>query len=140
ISDEFISPIVLERSPDVPVTKVKNGDLVIFFNHRGDAMRQLVRSVSVPDLSVGAKPVVDTVCLTEYDTAFNLPAAFTAQPEKNTLTEVLSGSEVPNIKITESERFRHLTYFFDGGADIQRQFEQQLLVPASNDSLPYGRP
>jgi len=140
ISDEFISPIVLERSPDVPVTKIKNGDLVIFFNHRGDTMRQLVRSVSVPDQSAGAKPIVDTVCMTEYDAAFNLPVAFAAEPEKNTLTEVLSGSEVPNVKITETERFRHLTYFFDGGAETQRQFEQQVLVPASKDGLRYGQP
>lgn len=140
ISDEFISPIVLERATDVPVTKVKNGDLVIFFNHRGDTIRQLVRSVSVPDQSAGAKPVVDTVCLTEYDAAFNLPVAFAAQSEKNALTQVLSESEIPNVKITENERFRHLTYFFDGGADTQHQFEQQVLVPASKDGLRYGQP
>jgi len=128
ISDEFIAPIVIEKEPDVPVTMVKNGDLVVFFNHRPDTMRQLVRSLCVPDASGGAKPSVETVCLTEYDRTLNLPAAFRQEPEKNTLAEVLSAREIPNIKITESSRYPHLTYFFDGGAYQQDDFEQQILV------------
>ncbi|MEO6655296.1 MAG: 2,3-bisphosphoglycerate-independent phosphoglycerate mutase [Pyrinomonadaceae bacterium] len=128
ISDEFISPIIVERSPDIPVATVKNGDLVVFFNHRPETMRQLVRSLCVPEGASGTKPVVETVCLTEYDRAFNLPAAFRQEPEKNTLTDVLSGLEIPNIKITEYSRYPHLTYFFDGGADSQNQFEEQILV------------
>ncbi len=128
ISDEFISPIVIERSPDVPVTTVKNGDLVIFFNHRPETMRQLVRSLCVPEGAIGAKPSVETVCLTEYDSAFNLPAAFRHVPEKNTLSEVLSGLEIPHFKITESARSAHLTRFFDGGADSTRQAEQEIIV------------
>jgi 2,3-bisphosphoglycerate-independent phosphoglycerate mutase len=140
ISDEFISPVVLEQAPDVPVAKVKTGDLAVFFNHRGDTMRQLVRSLSVPDQSSGAKPIVDTVCLTEYDAAFDLPVAFRPEIEKNTLTEMLSASEIPNFKVTETERFRHLTHFFDGGSDTQHQFEQHVLVPASKDGLRPGQP
>src|SRR5437667_8746387 len=116
ISDEFISPIVLERAPDVPVAKVKTGDLTVFFNYRGDTMRQLVRSLSVPDESSAAKPIVDTVCLTEYDAAFDLPVAFRPETERNTLTDVLSVSGIPDFKVTETERFRHLTHFFDGGS------------------------
>ena len=140
ISDEFISPIVLEKGQNEPMTTVKTGDLVVYFNHRADAMVQLVRSVSVPDESVVAKPIVDTVCLTEYDTGFGLPAAFTSEAEKNTLTRVLSGSEIPNFKITESARFPHLTNVFDGGAESQTQFEQQILVPALKDGTRYGQP
>lgn len=117
ISDEFISPIVIEKELDRPVATVKNGDLVIFFNHRGDAIRQLVRSLCVADGMGGAKPVVDTVCLTEYDPAFNLPAAFTGEPERNTLTQVLGDLEIPHTRITESARASHLTHFFDGGAE-----------------------
>ena len=131
ISDEFISPIVIERVPGTPVATVKNGDVVVFFNHRGDGMRQLVRSVCVPDASISVKPLVDTVCLTEYDRSFNLPAAFTHEPEKATLTEVLSGNEIVNFKITETSRFQHITYLFDGGADALQRFEQQILVPGT---------
>jgi 2,3-bisphosphoglycerate-independent phosphoglycerate mutase len=140
ISDEFISPIVLEKAPNEPMTTVKTGDLVVFFNHRADAMLQLVRSVSVPDESVGAKPIVDTVCLTEYDPGFGLPAAFRSEHEKNTLTGVLSGLELTNFKITESSRFPHLTHFFDSGAESQTQYEQQILVPALKDGPRYGQP
>src|SRR5258706_1730943 len=128
ISDEFIAPIVVEKAPDIPVTTVKNGDLVVFFNHRPDSMRQLVRSLCVPEGASGAKPSVETVCLTEYDRAFNLPAAFRQEPEKNTLTEILCALEIPNTRITESSRYPHLTYFFDGGADSPQPFEEQILV------------
>jgi 2,3-bisphosphoglycerate-independent phosphoglycerate mutase len=91
-------------------------------------MRQLVRSLCISGGTTGAKPVVDAVCLTEYDHAFNLPAAFRQEPEKNTLIQVLSGSEIPNIKITESSRLMHMTRFFDGGNEFQQQFEQQIVV------------
>lgn len=127
ISDEFISPIIVERAPDVPMTKVENGDLVVFFNHRPDTMRQLVRSLCVPEGESGAKPTVETVCLTEYDRAFNLPAAFRQEPEKNTLTEILSGLDISNIKITESARLSHMTHFFDGGADLPQISEPEII-------------
>ncbi|MBK8305479.1 MAG: hypothetical protein IPK98_19700 [Chloracidobacterium sp.] len=133
ISDEFISPIIIEKSQDVPVAKVCNGDLVVF-NHRADTMRQLVRALCIPDESLSAKPMLDTVCLTEYDRAFNLPAAFRQEPEKGTLSEVLSSLQIPSFKITESSRFPHLTHFFDGGADLQAHFEEQILIPANRSA------
>jgi|CXWL01.1.fsa_nt_gi 2,3-bisphosphoglycerate-independent phosphoglycerate mutase len=131
ISDEFIAPIVIEQSSDSPVATVKNGDLVIFFNHRADGMRQLVRSLCVPEGESGSKPDLETVCLTEYDRAFNLPAAFRQEPERNTLAEVLSNLEIRNCKITETARFAHLTNVFDGGSDDQQQSEEQILVPGT---------
>ncbi|MFN0139373.1 MAG: 2,3-bisphosphoglycerate-independent phosphoglycerate mutase [Pyrinomonadaceae bacterium] len=136
ISDEFIAPIIVEQAPDAPVATVKNGDLLLFFNHRPETMRQLVRSLCVPDGETNAKPEVETVCLTEYDRAFNLPAAFRQEPEKNTLVEVLSQLQIPNIKITEAARLPHLTYFFNGGADDLQQFEEQVVLKtASNANL-----
>ena len=131
ISDEFISPVVVEQRPDVPVTKVENGDLVVFFNHRPDTMRQLARSLCVPEGASGAKPTVETVCLTEYDRAFNLPAAFRQEPEKNTLTEVLSNLDIPNTKITETARAAHLTQFFDGGAEAHLPAQHEIIVGSS---------
>jgi 2,3-bisphosphoglycerate-independent phosphoglycerate mutase len=127
ISDEFISPIVLEKEMDVPVATIKNGDLVIFFNHRGDAIRQLVRSLSVADGTGGAKPVIDTVCLTEYDSSFGLPCAFASESERNSLVEVLRSNDIPHTKITETARLTHLTHFFDGGND-ERIPSDELIV------------
>lgn len=132
ISDEFISPIVVERAPDTPVTRIGNGDLVVFFNHRPETMRQLVRSLCVPEGESGAKPVVETVCLTEYDRAFNLPAAFRQEPEKNTLTQVLSELEIPNVKITEASRMSQMTHYFDGGAELPQQAEHEIIVGPAN--------
>jgi len=140
ISDEFISPIVLERQPGHAVATLKDGDLVVLFNHRADGMLQLVRSISIPDGSIGSNPIVSTVCLTEYDARFELPVAFGREPEKNTLTAILSDHEIPNFRITETSRFHHLTHFFDGGDDGQRQFEQQILVPSSMNGSRFGQP
>lgn len=132
IADEFIAPIVIEKAADTPIAKIKSDDLVVFFNHRSDGIKQLVRSLCVPDESVSVKPVVDTVCLTEYDRAFNLPAAYRPEPEKGTLTDALSQSEIVNFKITEVSRFQHLTHFFDGGADSQSPLERQIVLSSKN--------
>lgn len=140
ISDEFVSPIIMESSPGTPVARVKTGDVLVFFNHRADGIRQLVRSISVPDGAAGSKPIVDTVCLTEYDAGFDLPAAFKPEPVKNTLTQLLSQHELQSFKITESGRFHHLTHLFDGGSDVQRQFEHQILVPCLKDGPRFGQP
>ena len=131
ISDEFIAPIVVEKAPDVPVATVKNGDLVIFFDHRADGMRQLVRSLCIAG-GAGAKPSIDTVCMTEYDRSFNLPAAFRQEPERNTLTSVLTELQVPVVKITESVRSAHITNFFDGGTDEQFDAEQQVVLSTAS--------
>lgn len=128
IGDEFTAPIVIEKAPDMPVATVKSGDLVVFFNHRADGMRQLVRSLCVPEGESGAKPDIDTVGLVEYDPGFNLPAAFRHEPEKQSLTEVLSANEIPNVKITEPARYAHLTWFFNGGSDSPSRWEQQILI------------
>lgn len=128
IADEFISPIIVETAPDVPVTTVCSGDLVVFFNHRPESIRQLVRSLCVPEGASGTKPLVDTVCLTEYDPAFNLPVAFREEPLRNTLTEVLSNREIANLKVTETARREHLTYFFDGGLETAYTGEQDVIL------------
>lgn len=128
IADEFVAPVVVESSPGEPVATIKDGDTVIFFNHRAESMRQLVRSISVPDAAGLAKPTVDTVCLTEYDSSFNLPVVFRAETNENVLSEVLADNGIKNLKITQTERFPHLTYYFNGGDDIQQQNEQHILL------------
>jgi len=133
ISDEFIAPVVIEQAPDIPVATVKNGDLVLFFNHRPDAMRQLARSLCIPEGASGAKPAVDTVCLTEYDQAFNLPVAFRQESERNALCEFLAAANVPSVKITEIARYQQLTYLFDGCSDSSHPNEQEVLIPVMNN-------
>lgn len=132
ISDEFIAPIVVESEQDKPVAKIKDGDLVVFLNHRGDAMKQLVRSVCIPEGNTSAKPNVETVCMIEYDRSFNLPAAFRQDPPKNTLIETLSQNEIVNVKVTDASRFVHLSHYFEGGRDPEFAVEHQVLINTRN--------
>ena len=133
ISDEFIAPIVLEKEPGKPIATVKNGDVVIFFNHRADGMRQLVKSLAVAgasDFAVFGKPRIETVCLTEYDRSFDLPVAFRPESESNVLAHVFAERGVLNCRLTETERYPHLTYFFNGGVENEHPCEQRVLVPS----------
>ena len=131
ISDEFIAPVILEEDGK-PIASVKNGDLVIFFNHRSDRMRQIVKSLSVSDSADAAfrKPQIETVCLTEYDRTFGLPAAFKADSEENVLAEVFAENGILNCRITETEKYPHVTYFFNGGIELEHPCEQRVLVPS----------
>ncbi|CAN5584599.1 2,3-bisphosphoglycerate-independent phosphoglycerate mutase [soil metagenome] len=133
ISDEFIAPIVLEETAGVPVATVKTGDTVIFFNHRSDRMRQLVKSLSVKDETDIAslnKPNIETVCLTEYDRSFNLPVAFRPDEEANVLAQVFAENGVLNSRVTETEKYPHLTYFFNGGNELEHPCEHRSLIPS----------
>lgn len=140
IADEFIAPIVLESAPDIPVGSIANGDTVIFFNHRPEGMRQLVRSLAVPDSSGAAKPMINTVCLTEYDRDFGLAVAFTSEPAGHVLADVLTASGIQNIKISQSERFPHVTYFFNGGTEAQAASEQHILIPTPRSETAENQP
>lgn len=133
ISDEFIAPIILENEKGLPVASVKNGDVVIFFNHRSDRMRQIVKSLSVmedSESSAFGKPKIETVCLTEYDRTYNLPAAFKQDNEENVLAEVFAEHGILNCRVTETEKYAHVTYFFNGGVELEHPCEQRILVPS----------
>lgn len=133
IADEFIAPIILEKEPGKPVATIKNGDVVIFFNHRSDGMRQLVKSVAVPDsndFAAFGKPKIHAVCMTEYDRSFNLPVAFRPESETNVLAQVFAEKGILNCRVTETERYQHLTYFFNGGVEVEHPCEQRVLVPS----------
>lgn len=133
ISDEFIQPIVLEEKPGVPVAAIKSRDVVIFFNHRPDAMRQLVESLAVSgadDSTTAGKPKIEAVCLTEYDLRFNLPVAFRRASEENVLAKIFADNGVLNCRVVETEKYAHLTYFFNGGVELEHQCEQRVVVPS----------
>lgn len=111
ISDEFISPIILENDNGEPVAKVRDGDTVIFFDHRADGMRQLVRSLS----SDGQRAKQNIVCLTEYDRSLGLPVAFHAAPVQEGLAEVMSAFQIENFRISDATRANELSNEFTCG-------------------------
>jgi len=137
VADEFIQPIILENPNGTPVTTVKTGDTVVFFNHRADRMRQIVKSLSVAEAGefqpVG-KPKIHTVCLTEYDRGFGLPVAFPPAEESNVLAQVFARNGVLNCRLTETEKYAHITYFFNGGVEVEHPCEQRVLIPSPKNS------
>lgn len=136
ISDEFIQPIILEETPGVPVASVKDNDVVIFFNHRPDRMRQIVKSLTADAVEFTAfgKPKVEIVSLTEYDRTFNIPVAFRQENEPNVMAEVFAKNGVLNCRVTETEKYAHVTYFLNGGIEVEHPCEQRMFVQSLKNS------
>jgi 2,3-bisphosphoglycerate-independent phosphoglycerate mutase len=137
IADEFTAPIVLESAPDIPVAAIKDGDGVIFFNHRSDTMRQLVRALAMPDPGTGAasaKPQIDCVCLIEYDRSFDLKVAFPHDDSGSSLNSVLMENEVENWRIAETERYPHVTGFMNAGTIPAGHFQRNILINSTRPS------
>jgi 2,3-bisphosphoglycerate-independent phosphoglycerate mutase len=137
ITDEMIEPIVIEDKDGTPIGNIRNGDGVIFFNHRGDRMRQLVRAVTFlefEDADGSGKPDLDVVCLTDYDPVLNLNAAFGNRDEKNLLAEVFAQNSIRNCRIAESEKELCVTHYFDGCPEEKHLFEEHLILPSSSNA------
>ena len=142
ISDEFIAPVVIENEPNKPMAVIRDGDLVVFFNHTAEPMRQLVRSLAVPD-AAASKPKVDTICLTEYDPTFGLPVIFAPANETSVLSDIFDEHGIMNYRITESGRAEHISSFFNSRSAAPGEFERQLILkaagPESLDSEPESK-
>ena len=133
VTDEFVEPIVIVRETAEPVATIKDGDAVIFFNFRPDRARQLTRTLAVSgfnEFDVSDRPKVDFVCFTMYDQTFDLPIAFPPRHHRNVLAEVWANVRVRNYRLAETEKYAHVTYFFNGGVEKEFECERRLLVPS----------
>jgi len=133
VTDEFVEPVAIVRKDGSPVATIKNDDSVIFFNFRPDRARQLTRALTVPgfkEFPIDDRPRVDYVCFTMYDTTFDLPIAFPPRQHRNVLAEVWANVQVQNYRLAETEKYAHVTYFFNGGVEKEYPCEQRLLVPS----------
>jgi len=133
VTDEFVEPISLVRSDAAPVATIKDDDSVIFFNFRPDRARQLTRALAVQgfnEFPVDDRPRVSLVCFTMYDTTFDLPVAFPPRQHRNVLAEVWGQTCVRNYRLAETEKYAHVTYFFNGGVEKPYSCEDRLLVPS----------
>ena len=133
ITDEFVEPIVIVGDNGDPVATIKDGDAVIFFNFRPDRARQLTRALAVPgfqEFDVSGRPKIEFVCFTVYDRTFPLPVAFPPHDHKNVLAEVWASLCVRNYRLAETEKYAHVTYFFNGGVEKEYNCERRLLVPS----------
>lgn len=132
VTDEFVDPVKLVDE-EGELRPIGERDAIIFFNFRPDRARQLTRALAVPgfnDFDVTGRPNVDFVCFTVYDRTFPLAVAFTPYDHKNVLAEVWDTVNVWNYRLAETEKYAHVTYFFNGGVEREHKCERRLLVPS----------
>jgi 2,3-bisphosphoglycerate-independent phosphoglycerate mutase len=123
ITDEFMLPVVCERGAEV-----RENDSVIFFNFRGERARELTREFVDSDF-----PRVCFVCMTEYDAAMpNVAVAFPPKGLKNTFGEFISGLGMTQLRIAETTKYAHVTFFFNGGAETVFEGEERVLIPTAD--------
>ncbi len=131
--DEFVEPGII-KSPGSDEGRVRDGDTIIFFNFRPDRARQLTRAFIQDDFSRFDRgecpPRVDFVSMTLYDKNFDIPVAFPPQTIKNTLGEVLSGKGLKQLRIAETEKYAHVTFFLNGGIEVPYPGEDRILIPS----------
>jgi 2,3-bisphosphoglycerate-independent phosphoglycerate mutase len=133
VTDEFVAPVVITGEGGAPVATIQKDDSVIFFNFRPDRARQITRALAVPDFDafpIPDRPRIEFVCFTMYDTTFQLPVAFPPRHHRNVLAEVFGTICVRNYRMAETEKYAHVTYFFNGGVEKEYPCEQRLLVPS----------
>ena len=125
VTDEFVEPVALaERG-------VREGDAVVFFNFRPDRARELTRALVDPDFDGFARPrfpQVHFVCLTEYDPSIPAPVAFAKEFPDNVLADVLAAAGLTQYHIAETEKYAHVTFFFNGGVEALKAGESRKLI------------
>ncbi len=133
ITDEFVLPTVILRAGE-PVATIRSGDPVIFFNFRPDRAREITRAFVDPDFqgferAVPLKPRF--VCMTQYDITLDVPLLFPPEERmKNILTEVFADSGLKQLRIAETEKYAHVTFFFNGGEEPPYPLEDRILIPS----------
>jgi 2,3-bisphosphoglycerate-independent phosphoglycerate mutase len=128
-SDEFLEPVSIGKP-----SRVNDGDQIICYNFRADRARELSSALALESFGGFARtrvPKVGYVCMTEYDRAMNLTTAFGPEDLKNTLAEVFAHEKIRNIRIAETEKYAHVTYFLNGGAEKPFPFETRVLIPSA---------
>lgn len=117
VTDEFVEPVVIE-----PAAVIRDGDAAVFFNFRADRARQMTRKLSERNLFV--------VTMTHYDKTLNVPYVLEPQSQANILANVLAAHNLKNLRVAETEKYAHVTYFFNGGNEKPYPGEDRVMVPS----------
>ncbi len=127
ITDEFMEPIVCD-----PSGCFANDDGVLFFNFRADRARQLSQALIEPNFSKFKQKKIDLyfTCLTEYDETFKLPILFPSIKFKNILGEVIAKNKLRQLRLAETEKYAHVTFFLNGGEEKAFENEERVLIPS----------
>ncbi len=131
--DEFVKATAIVAPGRTPV-RIEDGDVVVFMNFRADRARQLTRAFCEPDFNGFERARVPKlarfVSLTDYSKAFEIPVVFPQGRIENVLGEYLASRGLTQLRIAETEKYAHVTFFFDGGADREFDGEERILVPS----------
>jgi len=128
-NDEFVEPCIIGTP-----ARVSDGDQIMCFNFRADRARELTAALALENFSGFARPRVPRVgyvCMTEYDRSFALPLAFAPEDVRNTLAETLAGAGIANLRIAETEKYAHVTYFLNGGIEKPFAGEERVMIPSA---------
>ncbi len=140
-SDEFVKPIFLAGENAAPLATIQDGDAVIFFNFRADRAREITRAftdAAFTEFERTSLPALNAyVCMTQYDEQFTLPVAFAPVHLENILGQVVSANGVTQLRIAETEKYAHVTYFFNGGEEKPFENEDRCLIPSPRDIPTY---
>ncbi len=131
ITDEYIEPSIVVEN-DKPITTIQNGDSVIFFNFREDRARELTKAFVLPSFDGFKRERLDIefVTMTEYEKDLPVSVAYGPEEVKNGLGEILSANKLKQLRISETEKYAHVTYFFNGGKEEPWPGEDRILIPS----------
>ena len=140
VTDEFVLPSVIVED-GAPVGKLTDGDAFIFFNFRSDRAREITRCFTDAAFDGFRRELwpqlASYVCLTSYDDTFGLPVAFGKDELKNIFAEVISNAGLTQLRIAETEKYAHVTFFFNGGREIPFAGEDRALIPSPKEVATY---
>ncbi|NLJ34023.1 MAG: 2,3-bisphosphoglycerate-independent phosphoglycerate mutase [Firmicutes bacterium] len=133
-TDEFVRPTIIVDGAGNPRAPIRSGDAVIFYNFRPDRARQLTRAFVDEDFTPfergPSRPKVHFTCMARYDETLMAPVAFPPVKLKNTLGEVASRMGLGQLRIAETEKYAHVTFFFSGGEESPWEGEKRRLIPS----------
>ena len=126
-SDEFLKPTIVDQQG-----LIEDGDCIIFFNFRPDRAREITRAFVDPDFREfeRADIKVNFACMTQYDATIDAPVAYAPQNLDDTLGEIISRAGLTQLRIAETEKYAHVTYFFNGGKETPNPGEDRVLIPS----------
>ena len=139
VTDEFVLPTVIRDA--MPEGLIRDGDGVIFFNFRADRARELTRALMEEDFEEFPRKrrldLATYATMTQYDETFNVPVAYPPRDVKKILGELASRAGVRQLRIAETEKYAHVTYFFNGGEEKEFPGEERILIPSPKDVPTY---
>lgn len=133
VTDEFMDPIAVLTPEGAHLGRIEDGDTLVFFNFRADRMRQIVTSFKdehFDGFPRAVHPKIDIVTMNRYHQDWDLPVLFPPQRVPNHLGEVLAHADLKQLRIAETEKYAHVTFFFNGGSDTVSPGEERVLIPS----------